>query len=109
LYFGDLEGNFYSYNIEEGKYNWTPVQPDGPITTSPLMVNDVFLVATESGAIYQIDKDGQSKLWSQPGGKIYTTPVIAGDLILVSPLGAENYLYAYDLNGHQAWTFKPGS
>jgi outer membrane protein assembly factor BamB len=109
LYFGDLEGNFYSYNIEEGKYNWPPVKPDGPITVSPLLVNDVFLVATESGAIYQVDQEGQSKLWSQPGGKIYTTPVIAGDLILVSPLGAENYLYAYDLNGHQAWTFKPGS
>jgi hypothetical protein len=28
-------------------------------------------------------------------------------LVLVSPLGAESYLYAYDLNGHQVWAFKP--
>ncbi len=107
LYFGDLDGKFYSYNIEAGKYNWNPVQPDGPITTSPLSINDALLVATESGSIYEVDKDGHSKLWSQPGGKIYTTPVMSGDLVLVSPLGGESYLYAYDLNGHQVWAFKP--
>src|SRR5215217_4543072 len=94
LYFGDLQGNFYSYNVEEGKYNWNPIQPDGPITTTPLLVNDAFLVATESGAIYEVTKDGQSKLWGQPGGKIYTTPVVVDDLVLISPLGADNYLYA---------------
>jgi outer membrane protein assembly factor BamB len=107
LYFGDLSGNFYSFDITTGKYNWTPVKPDGPITASPLAFNDVFLVATESGAVYEVNQNGQSKLWSQPGGKIYTTPVLAGDLVLVSPLGADAYLYAYDSNGHQAWAFKP--
>jgi len=107
LYFGDLGGKFYSYNIETGKYNWNPVKPDGAITTSPLLINDVLLIATESGTIFEVDKDGHSKLWSQPGGKIYTTPVMSGDLVLVSPLGAESYLYAYDLNGHQVWAFKP--
>jgi len=109
LYFGDLSGNFYSYNTETGKYNWNPVKPDGPITTSPVVVNDVLLVATESGSIYAVDKDGKSKLWSQPGGKIYTTPVLVGDLVLVAPLGADAYIYAYDLNGHQAWPapYKP--
>jgi outer membrane protein assembly factor BamB len=107
LYFGDLSGKFYSYNIESGKYNWNPIQPDGPITTSPVVLSDALLVATESGSIYAVTKDGQSKLWSQPGGKIYTTPVMAGDLVLVAPLGAEAYLYAYDSNGHQAWAFKP--
>lgn len=109
LYFGDLSGNFYSYNIEEGKYNWNPIQPDGPITASPLMVNDLILIATESGSIFEVDAEGQSKLWSQPGGKIYTSPVMAGDLVLVAPLGADAYLYAYDLNGRQAWAFKPES
>ncbi len=109
LYFGDLNGKFYSYNIQTGKYNWNPIQPDGPITTSPVALKDAILVATESGSIYAIDKNGQSKLWSQPGGKIYTTPVLAGDMVLVAPLGADAYLYAYDLNGHQAWPapYKP--
>jgi outer membrane protein assembly factor BamB len=107
LYFGDILGNFYSYNVEQASYSWNPVQPDGPITSSPLQVNDVFLVGTESGSLYEVNQNGQSKLWSQPGGKIYTTPVMAGDLVLVSPLTADAYLYAFDLNGRQAWAFQP--
>ncbi len=108
LYFGDLEGNFYSLNASTGGLNWAPLQPDGPITASPLVLGDNILLAAESGSIFEINKDGQSKLWSQPGGSIYTTPVLAGDLILVAPLGADNYLYAFGQDGHQAWVFTPG-
>ncbi len=103
LYFGDVDGNFYSFNTSAGSLNWNPVKPDGAITASPLVVGDSILVATESGSIYQISKDGKSKLWSQPGGQIYTTPVQAGDLILVAPLGTSAYLYAYKQDGSQAW------
>lgn len=128
LYFGDLSGNFYSYNLETGKYNWNSInlKPDNwapnsskapdesketAITTSPIEVNGNILVATESGAIYKVDKEGNHELWGgqqqQPGGKIYTTPVMASDLVLVSPMTADALLYAYDLNGNQKWAFKP--
>jgi outer membrane protein assembly factor BamB len=131
LYFGDLKGNLYSYNLETGKYNWNPVllPPDNydptstkadksaneasaiAITASPIVVNGAILVATESGAIYKVSPDGKFELWGgqnqQPGGKIYTTPVIAGDYVLVSPMNSAAFLYAYDLNGAQKWSFKP--
>jgi len=128
LYFGDLSGNLYSYNLKEGKYNWNPttIKPDNwdpinnkekdesketAITASPVPMNDNLLVATESGAIYQVDPNGQSVLWGgkeqQPGGQIYTTPVIAGDLVLVSPMNSGAFLYAYDLNGTKKWSFQP--
>jgi glucose dehydrogenase len=130
LYYGDLSGNLYSYNIEAGKNNWdvTTIPPDGwnptdqktadeskltAITASPLVVNDMLLVATESGAIYQVDQEGKHELWGdqnqQPGGKIYTTPVLAGDLVLVSPMNSDAFLYAYDLNGNRKWSFKPAN
>ena len=130
LYFGDLSGNLYSYNLETGKYNWNPItlKPDNwapnsekapdesketAITASPLALSDGILVATESGAIYKVAKDGKSSLWGgqqqQPGGKVYTTPVLAGDLVLVSPMSADAFLYAYDLNGTQKWAFKPAN
>jgi outer membrane protein assembly factor BamB len=107
LYFADLDGRLYSYNVTEARYNWTPVQPDGPITASPLVLGDRILAATESGVVYELNMNGNSKLWSQPGGKIYTTPVMAGDLILIAPLRADASLYAYDQSGHQAWAFTP--
>jgi outer membrane protein assembly factor BamB len=96
-------GNFYSFNTSTGSLNWNPVKPDGPITASPLVLGDSVLVATESGSIYEVSKDGQTSLWSQPGGQIYTTPVQAGSLILVTPLGTDAYLYAYKQDGSPAW------
>jgi outer membrane protein assembly factor BamB len=108
LYFGDLEGNFYSFNTTTGKLNWDPIQPDGPITATPLVLGDNILLATESGSIFEVDKAGHSKLWSQPGGNIYTNLVLAGDLVIVAPLSADNYLYAFDVDGHQTWAFTPG-
>lgn len=109
LLFGDLAGNFYSFNTTTGKLNGDAVQPDGPVTATPLLLGDNALVATEAGSIFEIGKDGRSKLWSQPGGNIYTTPVLAGDLVLVAPMGAKEYLYAYNQDGSVAWPpFIPG-
>lgn len=105
LYFGDLQGKFYSYNTETASLNWSPIQPDGPITASPLIQSENILLATESGSIYSLDRDGKV-LWTQSvGGKIYTTPVSAAGLTLVAPLETEFYLAALDENGRQVWTF----
>jgi outer membrane protein assembly factor BamB len=107
LYFGDVDGNIYSFNMSSGKLNWKPVKPDGPITASPLVQNDHILIATESGSIFAVGNDGKV-LWTQQiGGKIYTSPVAAGDLTIVSPLETDFYLAALDANGRQVWKFTP--
>jgi outer membrane protein assembly factor BamB len=107
LYFGDLTGNFYSFNTSTGALNWDPIQPDGAITANAILQNDHLLIATESGNVYAIGKDGKTLWFEEVGGKIYTSPVAAGDLILVSPLGTDFYLAALDTNGRQVWTFLP--
>jgi len=107
LYFGDVDGNFYSYNISSGSQNWKSIKPDGSITASPLVRGDHILVASESGSVFAVDRDGKV-LWNEAiGGKIYTSPVAAGDLIIVAPLETDFYLVALDSNGRQVWTFTP--
>ena len=87
--------------------NWNPVQPGGAITASPLVKADHILIATESGSVSAVGRDGKV-LWTQAiGGKIYTTPVAAGDLTIVAPLETKFYLAALDANGRQVWTFTP--
>ncbi len=49
LYFGDLEGYFYSLNVSTGKLNWSPIQPDGPITAAPLVLGDNVLSGNRIG------------------------------------------------------------
>ena len=107
LYFGDVDGNFYSFNTATGKLNGSPVKPDGPITASPLVRDDHILLATESGSVYALDRQGK-QLWTKEiGGKIYTTPIMAGDLAIVAPLETDFYLTALDADGRQVWTFAP--
>jgi outer membrane protein assembly factor BamB len=109
LYFGDVAGNLYSYNTSTGDLNWPPVKPDAAIPASPLVREDYILLATESGSVFAVDREGKI-LWNQPvGGKIYTTPIGVGDLTLVAPLETDFYLVALDSNGRQVWTFTPES
>ena len=121
IYLADLTGNLYSYNTSTGTNNWSSIKPDGPVTASPVVLPDYILFATEYGTtedkpgnLFAVSREGKivwnEEISGEKGGKIYTTPVFAGDLILVAPLGAEGYLYAYDLDGRQAsWSpFIPG-
>lgn len=107
LYFADVDGNVYSFDTSTGKLNWNPVKPDGPITASPLVREDHILIATESGSIYALSRDGRVLWQEEIGGKIYATPVAAGDLTLIAPLDTEFYLVGLDLNGRQVWAFTP--
>ncbi|HEX2698348.1 MAG TPA: PQQ-binding-like beta-propeller repeat protein, partial [Anaerolineales bacterium] len=94
-----------------GKNAWPDVQPDGPITGSPLALGDGVFVVTESGTGYAFDQNG-GPLWpngTQIGGKIYSTPVLAGDKIIVTPMNDNNILLVA-LNaksGSIVWSFPP--
>ena len=104
LYFGDLKGNFYSVNASTNGLNWS-IQPDGAITADAILQNEHLLLATESGNLYAIDRDGKTLWFEEVGGKIYTTPVVVGDYILVAPLETDFYLAALDSDGRRVWTF----
>lgn len=111
LLFADLGGKVYSLDLPSGQQNWPDVQPDGPVAASPLLVNDMIIIVTESGSVHAFDRDGK-EAWPrayQSGGKIYTTPVASGELVLVAPYQAEYSLVALDTDGRQAWLFDPQS
>jgi len=107
LYFSDVDGYFYSYNIKEEKLNWEPVKPDNAITASPLVQSDNILLATETGSVYSIDSEGKVVLWYDElkDGKAYTTPVSSDGYVLVAYLETDYYLIALNEDGRQAWTF----
>jgi outer membrane protein assembly factor BamB len=111
LYFGDVDGYFYSFNTKEGRLNWEPVKPDAAITSTPLVLGDLVLVATESGGVFAIGADGSFDTWYRPDveGKAYTTPVFAGGLVLVAYLESDYYLVALDDDGDRQWTYPSGN
>ena len=112
LYFADLDGNVYSFDLASGRQNWS-VKPNGSVVASLLIVGDQIYVASEAdptselGTLVALDHEGKTVWTKEVGGKLYTTPVASGDLILVAPYQAEFTLAAYDADGKQAWTFTP--
>lgn len=112
LFFGDLNGVLYALDAETGVEIWT-VQPEvsGPdfsISDRPLVVNDTVYYTSENGVLYAVDAESGAQRWNRTvGGELNASPVLAGELILVAPIGADNLVVAYDLNGNQQWTFTP--
>ncbi len=106
LFASDISGNLYSIGAVNGKNAWPVVQPDGPITGSPLAIQNGVAVATESGFVYAFDQHG-APLWNiSVGGNIYTSPVASGNLILVAPLNADFMLAGVSNDGKQIlWKF----
>jgi outer membrane protein assembly factor BamB len=106
IYFGDLEGNLFAVDAASGNQSWS-IQPDGPVTGSPLVTNDAIIFVTESGSVYAVDRDGKIIWQRNVGGQIYTSPVTGADRIIVAPMQAEFSLAVLDTDGNQVWTFKP--
>ena len=109
LYFSDVDGNAYSYNVVDQKLNWEPVQTGSSATASPAFINGKLLLPTESGNVYAVDEQGKISLWFEEPkkGKAYTTPVVSGDRVLVAFLDADYMLLALSEDGRTAWTFPP--
>jgi len=106
IYFGDLNGYFYSFDRMTGSENWK-IQPDGQVVGSPLVIGDRIYFGTESGTLYAIDLRGNI-VWSrETGGSLYSSPVGNENLIIVAPYQADQLLVAYNSDGNQVWTFTP--
>lgn len=104
LYFGDLKGNFYVLNTQDGTSKTTQVV--GAIIGTPLVISDTIYVTTEAGNLYTMDKDGKViKPVYNIKGKLQAAPIKYKDLILLSPVGSSEYLIALDANENQVWAF----
>lgn len=106
VYFGDLSGEFYAVNQVTGNLTWSYTS-NGTITATPLITTDGIYFTTEAGSLIALNHNGAKK-WEQTiEGKLHSSPVAASDKILVSPIDNDAYLFAYNLDGAQVWTFVP--
>ena len=106
LYYADLDGNVYSFDLAGEKQNWS-VKLDGAIVASPLVIGDQIIVATEAGTVVLLDKDGKNVWERAVGGKIYSNIVSSGELTLVSPTSVAFQIAALDKDGKLVWSFTP--
>ena len=114
LYFGDLNGYFYALKTADHTELWPAKAPaatsNNGISGTPLVDQGVVYYTSEDGNIYALDAATGNSRWNKTiGGKLYAPPVLAGDKILVSSVGADNLLYALNVQGNEVWKYNPQS
>ena len=106
VYFGDLSGEFYAVNQESGVLAWS-FTADGTITAAPLITPDGIYLTTEAGSLIALNDSGTPR-WTQTiDGKLHSSPIQIEDRILVSPIDNDAYIFAFNLDGAQVWSFVP--
>lgn len=117
------------YVVTSGIFNWTTYTHDssprifcldtageiiweaeysnaGYQLASPLLTDDLLVVASTDGKIYAFDKENGTELWNFTSGFSYTgitsSPVIYRNQIIFG--GGDGTVYALNLNGTPAWS-----
>jgi outer membrane protein assembly factor BamB len=115
VYFGDLIGNFFAVDAENGRLLWQK-QLTGAIQTRPVVADGVVYIAsqgnvdTKRGQITAFSSDDGRQLWQQEApAEVFTTPVLAGDFLVAALHNSRDQLLVgfNRENGSQQWTFSP--
>ncbi|HKV39900.1 MAG TPA: PQQ-binding-like beta-propeller repeat protein [Blastocatellia bacterium] len=84
---------------------WT-VQTNGPVRSSPALVNGVIYFGSGDGNLYAVKADTGQMVWKfNAGSAVHSSPAIAGGLVYFS--STDGSFYALDLStGQQNWKFQ---
>ncbi|OPX64719.1 MAG: outer membrane biogenesis protein BamB [Methanomassiliicoccales archaeon PtaB.Bin215] len=110
VYVPSADGKLYAFNAENGFQRWSydTGTSDAGIVSSPVMYQNLIIVANEDGNVVAVDQSGAPK-WSE---KLATTvsksPAVRNGLLLIS--GDDGTLYALAGDGSkQEWSVPLGS
>jgi outer membrane protein assembly factor BamB len=104
LYFGDLNGKFYSLAVDGGAKEWS-TDVGGPVIGAAAVTDQGLIFATETGKVMAIDFTGKL-LWNREvNGKLYSSPVINSASVAVFGINSgDHLLVTFGLDGSPAWT-----
>lgn len=79
IYAGNLDGKVYILNAETGDEVVEAIDLGSPISSSPVLVDDVIIIASEDGQVWTVDTgNNEKRLLKDLGEKIYA-PLCAGE------------------------------
>ncbi len=109
IYACSLDHNVYAIDAESGKLasEWdpNPFPTEDQIRSSPVIVGDVLVVASEDGKVYGLDLESGDEVWqSDLESSILASLSTAGGIVYVNARN-DNTLYAFDgKTGREEWS-----
>jgi outer membrane protein assembly factor BamB len=96
IYAPSLDGKLYILDTENGHEVTAPIDLKRPLASSPLLVNDLLIIASEEGKIFSVStSDNQVRELADVGAKIYA-PISASGTMVYVHTGADT-LYGIDV------------
>ncbi|MDD4875567.1 MAG: PQQ-binding-like beta-propeller repeat protein [Dehalococcoidales bacterium] len=91
-----LDGKVYILNVTDGHEIVDAVDLGSPVSSSPVLIDDTVIIATEDGLIYSLDTDiNQAKLLTDLEEEI-NSPLYASDGVIYIHAQENEILYALD-------------
>ncbi len=103
-----LDHNVYAIDAESGKlaseWDINPFPTEAQIRSSPVIVGDVLVVASEDGKVYGLDLENGDEVWQSDVGSSILAPLsTAGGIVYVNARN-DNTVYAFEgKTGLQEW------
>ncbi len=94
-------------NNTEPTQKWA-INLDGPIQSTPLLLNDLLIVGSSDGKCYGLELMRGRKKWTFPTkGQFIASPVLDGNTVYLG--STDHYLYALESgSGRQKWRYDTG-
>jgi len=101
IYAPNLDGRIYILNADSGYEVDDPVELDSPISSSPVVVGDDIIVASQQGNVYAIDTANNrtgSPIFNVAEDEVINAPLCASDGIIYIHAQSSKHdkLYAFD-------------
>ncbi len=110
VYVPSADGNLYAFNAENGFQRWsydTGTSAAG-IVSSPVMYQNLIIVANEDGNVVAVDQSGALKWSEKLSTNVSSSPAVRNGLLMVG--GDDGTLYALAGDGSgQEWSVALGS
>jgi len=109
VYAGCLDGKLYAIEAETGRKLWE-FDAENPIVASPVLMDNLLIVANESGVVYVFDLDAEIGDEAVPlkaiqiGADVNSSVCAHDGLVYIR--GEDNWIYVVDVDkGEVSWNF----
>ena len=94
IYAGNLDGKVYILNAENGNEVVEAIYLESPISSSPVLIDDAVIIATEAGKVYCLDTSTNQTKWTRELEEEIRAPLFVSEGVVYVHTQEPETLYA---------------
>jgi len=105
IYAGNLDGKVYILNAENGNEVVEAIYFESPISSSPVLIDNAVIIATEAGKVYYLDTSTNQDKWTRELDEEIRAPLFVSEGVVYVHTQEPETLYALNVEtGVTLWS-----